>query len=212
MTDSASAASNVTDDLAPWWAWGYVLAMPFALLTLVTPWFSAVMPSMPDVIGSDQQLDYRAWSNFPIGLFGPFWLVMLGGQWYSARRHWRRPPGPSDWRPWARGSARQRSAAELNYPYATGAWYSIGMAAASLTILGIGRALFRPRYETMPLIFNDHPTLAQSYPSGKMLVHAGSGCWFFLIAVGLFVVTSGVGLLLSARKPSWEPTLREEQL
>lgn len=211
-TDSATSAGNVTDDLAPWWAWGYVLAMPFALLTLVTPWFRAVPPPMPDVFGSDQHLDYHAWSNFPMGIFGPIWLVVLGGQWYRARRHWRRPPGPSDWQPRARGSDRRRSAAELNRPYATGAWYSIGMAAVSLAILGINRALFRPTYETFPLMINDYVDPANSYPEGKLTVHAAVGCWFFLIAVGLFAVTSIVGLLLSDRQPSWEPTLREERL
>ena len=211
MSDSA-ATSDVIDDLAPWWAWGYVAAMPFALLTLVTPWFRAVMPSMPDVFDSDQHLDYHAWSTFPLGIFGPVWLIMLGGQWYRARRLWRRPPGPSDWRPWQRASSRVRSAAELNRPYATGAWYSIGMAAAALAMLGINRAVFRPSYETLPLFIDDHTDYSGSYPDGKMIVHAAIGCWFFLIAVGLFVVTSIVGLLLSERQRSWEPALRDERL
>lgn len=208
MTDSDTRASNVIDDLAPWWAWGYVLAIPLALLTLVTPWFRAVPPALPDVFESDQHLDYHAWSNFPIGIIGPVWLVMLGGQWYRARRHWRRPPGPSDWRPRARRAGRPRSAAELDYPYTTGAWYSIGMAAASLALFGINRALFRPTYSTFDLTFTDY----SDFTEGKLIVHAATGCWFFLAAVGLFAVTSIVGLLLSDRRPSWEPQLREEQL
>ncbi|MEY9855551.1 hypothetical protein ABH935_001155 [Catenulispora sp. GAS73] len=212
MIYSESATSDAIDDLAPWWAWGYVLAIPFALLTLVTPWFRAVPPVIPGVFDSGQHIDYHAWDNFPIGLLGPVWLVVLGGQWFRARRDFRRPPGPSDWRRRARRAGRPRSAAELDRPYATGAWYSLGMAAASLALLGINRALFRPTYSTFDLNFTD-PNPAD-FTEGKLNVHAAIGCWFLLIAVALFVATSIVGLVLSDRQASssWEPELRKGPL
>lgn len=209
MSDYEAATRNVRDDLAPWWAWGYVLAIPFALLTLVTPWFRAVPPSLPGLIDDGQHVDYTAWSSFPLGVICPIWLVTLGAQWYRARRHWRWPPGPSDWRARARRAGRPRSAAELARPYATGAWYSMAVAAASLAVLGANRAVFRPTYSTWDPTFTDF----SAFGGGKAVVHTAVGFWFFLTAVGLFAVTSVVGLLASNQSAnSWEPELRSEPL
>lgn len=204
MTDSDTAASKVHNDLAPWWAWGYVLAIPFALLTLVTPWFRAVPPPLPDVFDSGQHIDYTAWTAIPFGVVCPLWLVVLGGQWYRARRHWRWPPGVRALR-----SGSPRSAAEAARPYATGAWYSMAMAAAALAVFGVDRATFKPTYSTFDLTFTDY----SAFSEGKLIVHPAIGCWFFLTAVGLFVATSIVGVLLSNQdRPAWEPELRREPL
>jgi hypothetical protein len=212
MADAqAAAASKVRDDLAPWWAWGYVLAIPFALLTLVTPWFRGVLPRLSDVYDSGQHVDYTAWTSIPLGIVCPVWLVVLSGQWYRARRLWRWPPGPSDWRGLSRRSGRTRSAAELARPDATGAWYSLVVAAVSLAVLGLNRANFRPTYQTFDLTFTDFSAFSQ----GKAIVHPAIGCWFFLIAVGLFVVTSVVGLLVTNQasgRAKWEPEVRSEPL
>ena len=85
------------------------------------------------------------------------------------------------------------------------------MAAAALALFGVNRALFRPTYQTFPMDILNNPNPAD-FSEGKLNVHAAVGCWFFLIAVGLFAVTSIVGLVLSDRGPSWEPTLRDQQL
>lgn len=211
MSDSSAGASTARDDLAPWWAWGYVLAIPFALLTLVTPWFRGVMPPLPNVADDGQHVDYTAWTSIPLGIICPLWLVVLGGQWYRARRHWRWPPGPSDWRARARRNGRPRTAAEVEHPDETGAWYSLAAAAVSLVVLGVNRANFRPTYSTFDPTFTDF----SAFGGGKAVVHTAVGCWFFLISVGLFAATSVVGLVMANRaadRTKWQPELRSEPL
>lgn len=223
MTDTSTSTSKTYGDLAPWWAWGYVLAIPFLLLALVTKWFHAVPPVVQGVDTSGQYIDLTAWSHLPSGIVGPILLITVSIQWYRARRHWALPPGPHNWR----RSRRARS----NYtagdgrvlydtsdipepltpvaedPYVKGAWYSISMALTALIIFGVDRALFKPTYSVFSLDIYDTAGVG----GGHLIVHPAIGCWFYLTALALFFVTSFVGVLVSDR-PTWEPELRRDRI
>jgi hypothetical protein len=89
---------------------------------------------------ADSQADHDA----GYGGLAPWWAwgyIMLGCNWYGARRHWRRPPGPGDWRRRFRsrryGDSVPLSPGEQKYPFATGAWYSLAVAAAALALFGV---------------------------------------------------------------------------
>lgn len=194
---------------APWWAWGFVAALPFALLALATPWFDAVPPSMPGVWGTDQHVHYTAWTHAAIGMICPFVLAFVAVQWCGAGNGWCPPPAPSDWRGagrafnvfmsgrrvWSGSTGSDNRPATVWYPYRTGAWYSIGVAVASLVVLGINRKMFHPTYYVLG-------TTSPVFQSGDLNVHPAFGCWCFLAATAVFLITGVFGVLQPVQ-PWW---------
>lgn len=184
---------------APWWAWGFVAAMPTAFLALVTPWFAAASPR-----GAETTASYGAWTNPWFGIIAPMYLLLAGGQWFGALRERWRPPAPRDWRGFSRavgfagasyvplGTASGKTGAQpaaLTEPMRTGARLSAAYGVAALVLLGVNRALFQPTYVELDLA-------SGLYQHGNMLVHPAFGCWCLLLSAGLFLCTGLLGAAL----------------
>ena len=188
---------------APWWTWGFVVAILPAFLGLVTHWFTATPP--PRVDGDIET--YSAWTIPYIGMIGPFFMMWVGGQWYGARRGWWRPPAPGDWRGFSRGlsysfvavqgagpSRSSSPAPTVMFPFRTGANMSIAEGVAVLVLMGINRACYAPKYTIVNLT-------SAGVRQGDLNVHPAFGFWCVLVAAGLFIVTGAVGAVVPVEQP-----------
>lgn len=194
--EAAEAAVEIWE--APWWAWGFVAALPLAFLALVTPWFSAVSP-----MDFGDTVSYTAWTHPWFGILGPIYLMLGAGRWWGARRARWAPLSPNDWR-WFTVSNVLSTAGDWipmrfpkrtprypapDEPMRTGALVSLVEGAAALLLLGINRVLFHPTWAVYGL-GGGHDQ------SGDDAVHLAFGGWCLLLATGLFIVFGVVGCCL----------------
>ena len=197
------SAAETGLDWAPWWAWGFVAAMPAALLGLVTPWLGAVSPL------DGRGFTYSAWTDPWFGLIGPLYLLVAGGQWFGALRGRRAPPSRRDWRgvsSWMSfGSAayvpirtaspeRRLPASAMEDPMRAGARWSAWYGVVALVLLMVNAVLFQPYY------YRADVRVGAVYEERRDIpVHSDFGFYCLLLAAVMFVATGVLGVVLQTR-------------
>ena len=177
---------------APWWAWGFVAAVPVALLGLCCHWFA-----VPDPNRFGESREYGALSAVYISGLGPILLMGQGVHWFGALREWWGVPTERGWRgrtlgdrvagPVARAVAGIGKGIRSDDPadqvvLRGAAALAVAVGCAALVLLGIGRWAV-PNSVLSP----------DTHVTTHLPVHLAFGFWCTLVSGLLFVVFGLIG-------------------
>ncbi len=186
---------------APWWAWGFVAAVPVGLLGLFCHWFSVPSPNW-----SQGPRRYGAFSMFYLSELAPVFLIGQGAHWFGALREWWGVPTERGWQGRALGDRVAgrvaRSVARIGEDIRRGdpAGQVLRGAAAIATAVGCGALLLLgvSRWAVPNTVFDPNTRLTTHSP-----VHLMFGFWCALLSDLLFVVFGLIGCVPSPlRRPA----------